>query len=170
MLKELFTIGHSTLSSDEYIALLKTYDIRLLVDVRAFPFSKRMTHFNQDVLDRELTKNGISYLHMKELGGRRKFDPDKPDYGWKHRSFAAYAQYMQTPEFHEESNRLALAAQKEKTAIMCAEKLWWKCHRRMIADHFLSQGWTVTHILTETKTETHVLSLQFRSYQTNLFE
>lgn len=166
---KLYTIGHSTLDIEPFIGLLKSYDVKVLVDVRAFPMSRRLKHFNKDQLDKSLTENGISYIHLPELGGRRRYDPSQPDYGWRHRSFAAYAQYMQTPEFEEATSKLANIADKEPTAIMCAEKLWWKCHRRMISDHFADKGWDVVHILETNKADTHLISQQYKAFQPKLF-
>lgn len=167
--KTLFTIGHSTLGIDAFINLLDSFGIKVLGDVRAFPMSRRMTHFNKPDLDRSLTAHGISYIHLPDLGGRRKFDPSLPDYGWKNRSFAAYAQYLRTDEFKEAVEKVCNMAEKEPTAIMCAEKLWWKCHRRMISDYLSSRGWDVMHIMEPEKADRHIISTQYKEFQQQLF-
>lgn len=167
--RELYTIGHSVLDEPTFIQLLKTHQIRALVDVRAFPYSKRLQHFNGSNLKVILPMNGITYLHMETLGGRRKFDPTLPDYGWRNPSFAAYAQYLHTDEFAQASEELANVAEKETTTIMCAEKLWWKCHRRLIADHFQQKGWDVKHIMSENKIDSHILSSNMKGTQQRLF-
>ncbi len=167
--KKLFTIGHSTLELSAFIELLKAHEIKVLADVRAFPMSRRLPQFNKENLDNTLTKQSISYIHLPELGGRRRFDPTQPDYGWTNRSFAAYAQYLRTEDFSEATEKLANIATKEPTAIMCAEKLWWRCHRRMISDYMTSKGWDVFHIMETDKAPPHVTSPQFKDYQPKLF-
>ncbi len=142
----LWTIGHSTRSLDDFLALLRTHDITRVVDVRRFPGSRRYPHFNSDTLSRALDDSGIAYTHMPELGGRRAPRPDSPHTAWRNAAFRGYADYMDTPEFAAAADKLAELAIHDRVAIMCSEAVWWRCHRSMIADYFLAHGWRVMHI------------------------
>ena len=153
--KILWTIGHSTRTIEEFSALLLQNRIRLLVDVRLLPGSRKYPHFNQDALKHLLKKQGVDYLHMPGLGGRRKKVKDSPNTVWRNASFRAYADYMETPEFKKSAEELMHLALERNTCIMCSEAVWWRCHRSMIADYFKSKGWNVQHILSEAKTEEH---------------
>jgi uncharacterized protein (DUF488 family) len=153
--KCIWTVGHSTRSEQEFLNLLKVNGIDLLIDVRAFPSSRRHPQFNRDHLSEFLLQHGISYRHQPSLGGRRAPRPDSKNTAWKNPSFRAYADYMETEEFKEGINELLEVSQGMSTAIMCAEALWWRCHRSLIADYLKSLGWSVFHILNETKTESH---------------
>jgi uncharacterized protein (DUF488 family) len=166
----LYTVGHSTLSTDQFIELLQAHGIRILADVRAFPASRRLPHFNKINLEKSLNEAGINYIHLPELGGRRRFNPELPDYGWKNQSFAAYAQYLKTQEFQEAADKLSIIARENPTAIMCAEKLWWNCHRRMISDHFAAHAWTVKHIMERDKLVDHKVSDEYKGSQQRLFD
>lgn len=153
--KILWTIGHSTRTIEEFTALLLQNGIRMLADVRLLPGSRKYPHFNQDVLERSLEKQGIDYLHILGLGGRRKKVKDSRNTVWRNASFRAYADYMETPEFEESAKNLMHLALEKNTCIMCSEAVWWRCHRSMIADYLKSKGWKVLHILSEKKTEEH---------------
>lgn len=142
----LWTIGHSTRTSDEFIALLTANRIEALADVRHFPGSRKYPHFNVEPLQRAVQDAGIDYLPFAELGGRRKVRPDSPNIAWRHPAFRGYADYMETPAFHEGIERLKLIACAERTAIMCAEAVWWRCHRGLISDVFKLGGTRVLHI------------------------
>ncbi len=150
-----WTIGHSTLPMDEFIARLRSFGIETLVDVRSFPGSRRYPHFNRENLRVSLTSAGIEYIHMAELGGRRKMKPDSLNMAWRNESFRGYADYMETEAFREGIDRLTELAQKQRTAIMCAEAVWWRCHRSLISDYLKVAGVTVTHILGVEKSEEH---------------
>ena len=152
---QLWTIGHSTRSADEFGQMLRAHDIRTLVDVRSFPGSRRYPQFNKTALSDFLRTLGISYEHAPRLGGRRKPNAQSHNSAWKNASFRAYADYMETLEFKEGIRDLIAIAGKESTAIMCAESLWWRCHRSLIADYLKAAGVTVVHILDEKKTEMH---------------
>jgi uncharacterized protein (DUF488 family) len=152
---KIWTIGHSTRSIEEFIALLKENHIRALADVRHFPGSRRYPHFGKAALEASLTKEQIEYVHFLELGGRRRPVPNSPNVFWRNEAFRGYADYMTMEPFREGIARLKLLANQKPTAIMCAEALWWKCHRRMIADFLKTDGWEVTHILGAHKTEMH---------------
>ena len=144
----IFTIGHSTHSAEAFIALLKTYRIESLVDVRSFPASRRHPQFNKESLARALADSRIAYYHMVSLGGRRKRqDVPEHDTNWRNPAFANYADYAGTPPFRAGLAELEALARNSRAAIMCAEALWWRCHRRIIADELVKDGFPVTHIL-----------------------
>src|SRR5262245_26453250 len=141
----IWTIGHSTLSVEEFLGVLSSFQIELLVDVRSFPGSRRYPHFNKENLGVSLSAAGIDYAHMPELGGRRKNRPDSQNIAWRNDSFRGYADYMETQAFAEGIDRLLDLARARRTVIMCAEAVWWRCHRSLIADHLKATGVTVTH-------------------------
>ena len=152
----IWTTGHSTREIDEFISLLKENLIKLLVDVRAFPSSKRYPQFNKDALKESLTAHGIRYEHFPELGGKRKSKPDSRNTAWRNASFRGYADYMETEEFQEGVERLlGAAAEAGPAAIMCAEAVWWRCHRSLIADYLKAHEVEVLHILGANKVELH---------------
>lgn len=143
----LWTIGHSTRDLDEFIGLLKVNAIATLADVRHFPGSRKYPHFNVEPLRAGLRSAGIGYEALTELGGRRKVQPDSPNTGWRHPAFRGYADYMATPAFLEGIERLKQIASTRPTAIMCAEAVWWRCHRGLISDYFKVHGTRVLHIM-----------------------
>lgn len=151
----IWTIGHSTRSSDEFLALLRGQRIELLVDVRRFPGSRKYPHFNEGEMVRWLNEAGINYRLMKDLGGRRKPRADSPNTAWRNASFRAYADYLETKEFQTAAAELLEAARAQRTAIMCSEAVWWRCHRSLIADYLKIRGVEVLHILSATKVEPH---------------
>jgi uncharacterized protein (DUF488 family) len=151
----IWTIGHSTHSIEHFIAVLQSHGIRLVADVRRFPGSRRYPHFNREAMQQELGKVGIDYLHVPELGGRRKPAKDSPNTIWRHESFRGYADYMETDAFRDAVSDLMKAAEHHPAAIMCAEALWWRCHRALIADYLKTQGVEVIHILSAGDTEPH---------------
>ena len=143
----IYTIGHSTRTLDELIAALQAHGVATLVDIRAFPMSRRLPHFNRESLERELPKHGIEYLWMKELGGRRKkIRDDSPNTGLRNDSFRNYADYMLTPEFAHAIASLLQVAERSKTAIMCAERVYFQCHRMLVSDYLTAHGHAVLHI------------------------
>ena len=144
----LFTIGHSTRSAEEFVALLKAHGVETLVDVRAFPGSRRNPQFNKEALGRTLAAAGVRYIHMVSLGGRRSLPAGvNPDSRWRHPAFAAYAHYATTEPFRTALHELEALAGRESVAIMCAEALWWQCHRQIIAEELVKDGFAVTHIM-----------------------
>lgn len=151
----IWTIGHSTRTITEFLELLAANEIQVLADVRRFPASRKYPHFNQDELSRVLTATGIEYLSFPELGGRRRPLPDSHNTAWRNDSFRGYADYMETEAFLDGVKRLINAAQKWRTAILCAESLWWRCHRALIADYLKVRGMNVVHILDGKKNESH---------------
>jgi uncharacterized protein (DUF488 family) len=142
----IYTIGHSTRSSEEMLTLLAGAGVELLADVRAFPSSRRHPQFNRAVLAVWLGDAGISYRHMPGLGGRREPVPGSPNGGWKEHAFQGYADHMLTPEFRTALAELEALAGERPTAVMCAEAVWWRCHRRLIADALVVRGWRVEHL------------------------
>lgn len=151
----MFTIGHARHPLEEFIQLLQREDIEHLVDVRSFPRSRTNPQFNIDTLPGALRKHGISYEHMPELGGRRKVQGDiSPQLNalWENRSFHNYADYSQKPAFAKALAHLAEVGTEKRTAFMCSETVWWRCHRRIVSDWLLAQGKDVWHILPQ-KTE-----------------
>jgi len=143
----IYTIGHSTRSLDELVAALKAHGIGRLVDIRSFPMSRRLPHFNRELLEVELPKHGIAYVWMKELGGyRKKIRNDSPNTGLRNDSFRNYADYMLTEEFTRAIGRLLDIAQSGNTAIMCAERVYFQCHRMLVSDFLTAHGDTVLHI------------------------
>jgi uncharacterized protein (DUF488 family) len=151
----IWTIGHSTRSIEDFISLLKKNEIKLLADVRCWPGSKRYPQFNREALAESLDAHGIRYEHFPELGGRRKPNADSRNTAWRNASFRGYADYMETEEFHKGVERLlGLAHEVEPAGIMCAEAVWWRCHRSLISDYLKARGIDVMHIL-DAKNEPH---------------
>lgn len=144
-----YTIGHSTRSLDEFTALLSAAGVTRVVDVRAFPMSRRHPQFNKEALAVALPGVGIDYRHMPALGGRRHARKGAPSRNgfWKVDAFRNYADYAETAAFKGAIAELELLAREQPTAFMCAEAVWWQCHRRLITDYLLARGWTVIHIL-----------------------
>lgn len=153
--RNLWTIGHSTRSISEFIQLLKQNKIRILADIRRLPGSRRFPHFNSERLEESLQDAGLQYVHLIDLGGKRRQDQHSKNTAWRNASFRAYADYMETPEFQKAAEDLMQLAREENTCIMCSEAVWWRCHRSLVADHFKSKGWRVIHILSKNKTEVH---------------
>lgn len=151
----LWTIGHSTHSLEAFIGILRAHSIAALVDVRTMPGSRRYPHFNREVLSGALENVGINYVHLPELGGRRKPRADSPNIAWRNEFFRGYADHMETLEFLHGVNSLQDIAANKPTAIMCAEAVWWKCHRSMVSDWLKVHGVEVLHILSENKVEPH---------------
>lgn len=155
---ELWTIGHSTRPIEEFVGLLQSHGIQLLVDVRTIPFSRRNPQFHQEALAQSLREAGLQYRHMPELGGRRKTRPDSVNVGWRNAGFRGYADYMQTQEFWDGLEELVNIGQQSPSAVMCAEAVPWRCHRTLIADAMVIRGWTVHHIISASSLKTHTLT------------
>ena len=153
--KTIWTIGHSTRSFEEFLEMLHSFSIKLIADVRSYPGSRRFPQFNKEALEVSLPQDNIQYAHLKNLGGRRKANPDSKNTGWRHAAFRGYADYMETNIFKDGIIDLANRALKQRTAYMCSEALWWRCHRSMISDFLMSQGWDVMHIMGIGKAELH---------------
>jgi len=150
-----WTIGHSTRSADEFRAALNAYDIEALIDVRRFPGSRRLPQFGSDALAEDLRRHAIEYEWIQSLGGRRRASPESVNTAWRNDAFRAYADYIATEEFAEGLTELLMVAQGLRTVVMCAEVLWWRCHRRLIADVLVTLGTEVLHIRDASHSELH---------------
>ncbi|TMA04860.1 MAG: DUF488 domain-containing protein [Methanobacteriota archaeon] len=164
----LWTIGHSTRSFEEFLALLEEYRIRLLADVRHFPGSRRVPWTAKVSLARALSDRSIAYEHFEDLGGFRKASHDSTNTAWHNSGFRGYADYMDTPEFSAALDRLIAVSRDRWTAIMCAEALPWKCHRWLLSDALVARGMRVIHILASGKTQDHRLTTFARVHGTRV--
>ncbi len=151
----IYTIGHSTHTIDVFLAMLSSFDIKLVVDIRRFPSSRKFPQFDLENLKHSLEDKGISYLHMADLGGRRKVKEDTKNTRWNNASFRGYADYMETEEFNTAVIELERIAVKQPTAYMCSEAVWWRCHRSMVSDYLKAKGWEVRHIMGIGKSQEH---------------
>lgn len=165
----IYTIGHSTRTSDEFIQMLKSFEVAHLIDVRRFPSSRKYPHFNKSLLQQALQKDEIAYTHIEALGGRRPAQKGSVNTRWRNASFRGYADYMQTHEFLNAVKALEQIAAKTITAYMCSEAVWWRCHRSMISDYLKAKGWTVLHILAEGKADEHPYTSPARVFDKNVF-
>lgn len=156
--KVVLTVGHSTRAQDDFIALLRAHGVKRLVDIRTIPRSRHNPQFNRDQIGAALRRAGITYLHMKALGGLRHARPDSLNTAWRNASFRGFADYMQTREFARGPRRLMGMARTKQTAIMCAEAVPWRCHRSLIADALLAHGYRVDEIESLKRTRPHVLT------------
>lgn len=143
----LYTIGHSTHPLEEFVGLLQEHGVDLLLDIRTVPRSRTNPQFNLDALPASLEQYGIGHEYVRELGGLRKVTADSPNGGWRNKSFQGYADHMLTEEFLRGLDRLIDAAAEHTVAIMCAEAVWWRCHRSMVAEAMLVRGSDVSHIM-----------------------
>ena len=141
-----YTVGHSTRSLSELVEVLEGARARELIDVRSVPRSRRHQHFDRAALARTLPARGIAYHHEPALGGFRRARRDSPNRGWDHAAFQGYADHMASEEFRSALGRLQARARERVACIMCAEAPWWRCHRRMIADALVVEGWQVLHL------------------------
>jgi uncharacterized protein (DUF488 family) len=153
----IWTIGHSNRALNDFLSLLAAERIEAIADVRRFPGSRRHPQFGE-ALSAALRDAGIAYFHFPSLGGRRSSRTISPqNAGWRVPAFAVYADYMSTEEFEHAAEQLASIAAQSRTAVMCAEALPWRCHRRLIADHFIARGWTVRDIIGPSAVRDHAL-------------
>jgi len=153
-----YTIGHSTRTLDELVSLLKAHGVTQLADVRTVPRSRRHPHFASDALSRSLPAAGIAYRHFAGLGGLRKPRADSPNTAWRHEGFRGYADYMATTEFERALDELIEFAHAGETAVMCAEAVWWRCHRQLVADALVARGIEVRHIMSADAAPRHTLT------------
>ena len=153
------TIGHSNHPLDRFLALLARHGVGALADIRRIPGSRKHPHFNRDSLGSSLHKSGIEYHWMEALGGRRhKRRDESPNFGLENQSFRNYADYMLTDEFREGVEKLLEVAGQKRTAIMCAEGLFWQCHRRLVSDFLVANGVAVEHIMPAGELRPHTLT------------
>ncbi len=153
-----FTVGHSTLSIEDFVALLRAYRIETLADIRTVPRSRRNPQFNADALPQSLKSHGIAYVGLPGLGGLRKTSKESPNKGWRNDSFRGYADYMQTPAFTEALDELIGLSRDKRVAIMCAEAVPWRCHRSLVADALEVRGIPAVEILSPTSNRLHKLT------------
>ena len=166
----LYTIGHSNLSFEAFVSLLKEFRIDLVADIRRYPSSRKFPHFNRPALCERLGVEGIDYLWLEALGGRRSGAKNQisPNIGLESPGFRHYADYMTSEDFRSAVRKLLSAAAESCTAVMCAEKLYWKCHRRILSDYLISQGVEVVHIIGPGETSNHKLSSNAVATQTGV--
>ncbi len=159
----LYTIGHSTRTLDELVAALQAHQIQTLADIRAFPMSRRLPHFNRESLEKSLPAAGIRYAWMKELGGyRKKTIEESPNLALRNASFRNYADYMMTPEFEQAVAKLIALAGQSATACMCAERVYFHCHRMLVSDWLVAHGHEVFHIDDSAPVKPHHLTAEAR--------
>jgi uncharacterized protein (DUF488 family) len=155
---KVWTVGHSTQPFDAFVALLAACDIAQVADIRAVPRSRRQPQFDTDALARSLPERGVAYAHLPRLGGWRQRNADSPNDAWRNLSFRGYADYAMGEEFADGLAQLRGLAAEQRTAMMCSEALWWRCHRRLIADRLLVAGDTVCHISSRGRVSEHQLT------------
>jgi uncharacterized protein (DUF488 family) len=153
--KIIYTIGHSTHSIEEFVAMLQSFQIELLADIRSYPGSRKYPHFNKETLPDYLAQHKIEYIHLRDLGGRRKVNPESCNTGWRVAAFRGYADYMDTDNFKKAVKELEQIASEKRVAYMCAEAVWWRCHRSLVSDYLKHNGWTVLHIMAVGKSTEH---------------
>lgn len=151
----IWTIGHSTHSIEMFLAMLKSFQIDMVVDIRSMPGSRKFPQFDMDNLALSLQEVGVQYQHLTGLGGRRKAKKETKNTRWHNVSFRGYADYMETAEFSNAVNILQKIALKQSTAMMCSEAVWWRCHRSMVADYLKAKEWQVEHIMGVGKCQPH---------------
>lgn len=177
MEKLIYTIGHSTHPIEVFIAMLRSFGIRQVADIRGLPGSNKYPQYNQESLQVSLAAAGIAYMHIPALGGRRRVHRDSHNTRWRNASFRAYADYMETDGFAAGIAQLIDAAEREPTAYFCAEAVWWRCHRSLVSDYLKAHGWRVMHITGVGRAEEHpytsaarVVDGQVRYYDPGLFD
>jgi uncharacterized protein (DUF488 family) len=156
--RRVFTIGHSTHALEAFVALLERHGVKRVADVRRFPGSRRNPQFAREALAGGLAAGGIGYAHVEALGGRRSVAPGSPNEGWENAAFRGYADHMASAAFAAGLAELEALAAAEPTAVMCAEALWWQCHRRLVSDALVARGWAVDHIGPSGELAAHALT------------
>lgn len=154
-LMKIWTIGHSTHTLDVFMSMLKSFQIEVVADIRSYPGSRKFPQFNKESREIILPQNSLEYIHIKNLGGRRKVNPNSKNMSWHHPAFRGYADYMETKLFKEVIRQLEQIASKKRTAYICSEVLWWRCHRSMVSDYLKVDGWKVMHIMSAKKSVEH---------------
>lgn len=165
----IYTIGHSTHSLAEFLSMLQSFEIKFLADIRRFPGSRRFPHFDSENLKISFESAGIQYMHLADLGGRRKVKKDSINNRWINDSFRGYADYMETEEFENTIVNLEHIALEQPTAYMCSEAVWWRCHRSLVSDYFKAKDWTVLHIMATGKAQEHKYTTPARIVDSNVF-
>jgi len=167
--RTVYTIGHSTRSILEFADMLRSFNIEVLVDIRSFPGSRKYPHFDQEVLERHMTDAGMKYVHLRDLGGRRKPNKDSANTAWRNAAFQGYADYMETDEFKLAIKELEELASHQTVAYMCSEAVWWRCHRALVSDYLKVNGWKVLHIMDKDKATEHPYTKPAKQAQGKLF-
>ncbi|WP_426063616.1 DUF488 family protein [Flavobacterium sp. DSP2-3-1] len=165
----IYTIGYSTHSLDEFLNMLRSFDIKILADIRSLPGSRRFPQFDMENIKISLEETGIQYIHLADLGGRRKMKKDSKNNRWNNDSFRGYADYMETKEFENAIVKLEHIALEQPTAYMCSEAVWWRCHRSMVSDYLKAKGWAVLHIMATGKVQEHKYTSPARIVDGNVF-
>jgi uncharacterized protein (DUF488 family) len=155
---KVWTVGHSTQPLDAFVALLVAHDIAQVADIRTVPRSRRHPHFDTDALAQSLSERGVAYVQLPRLGGWRHANSDSPNGAWRNLSFRGYADYAMSEAFADGLAQLRGLAAQRRTAMMCSEALWWRCHRRLVADRLLVAGDTVCHISSGGRVTAHQLT------------
>lgn len=158
MKNTIYTIGHSTRTIEDFVTLIKAFEIEIVVDVRTMAGSRRNPQYNEDALEACLRDNAISYVHLKGLGGLRRTSKESINTAWNNLSFRGYADYMQTPEFADSLEQLITIAEKKRPVIMCAEAVPWRCHRSLIGDALVVRNIAVEDIISEKSHKPHKLT------------
>lgn len=165
----IYTIGHSTRELSDLISVLQVHKIKTLVDIRSFPMSRRLPHFNRENLEKELPNAGVAYVWLRELGGRRKRKMENsPNVALRNDSFRNYADYMLTPEFERGIGELLQIAERGAVAIMCAERVYFRCHRMLVSDYLTAHGHEVLHIDDDKPPRPHKLMPEARIVEGHL--
>jgi uncharacterized protein (DUF488 family) len=167
--KTIWTVGHSNLSLEAFVSMLDAFGIRVLADIRSLPGSRKYPWFNQTELSLSLQQSGIRYVHFPGLGGRRSPRPDSANTAWHNKSFMGYADYMETDEFTTAIQQLEGIASGERVVYMCAEAVWWRCHRSLVSDYLKVHGWKVIHIMGKGKGMEHHYTAPAKPIQGELF-
>ncbi len=167
--RSVYTVGHSTYQLADFVNLLVSFDIEAVADIRRFPGSRKHPWFNKEELSEELQRAGIRYAHLEGLGGRRKMQEDSKNSRWRNSSFRGYADYMETDDFKEAIATLEAVALEQRTAYMCSEAVWWRCHRSMVSDYLKAKGWSVWHIMSQGKAEEHTYTSPARVSNERVF-
>jgi uncharacterized protein (DUF488 family) len=167
--RTIYTIGHSTRTIEAFVAMLQSFEVKMLADIRASPGSRRFPHFNKGLLEGYLALAGIEYVHLPGLGNNRKPLPESKNTHWKNEAMRGFADYMETSSFRKAADQLEVLAKKQVTAYMCAEASWIDCHRYLVSDHFISKEWHVMHISEAGKKIEHIVSSQAKEEQGTLF-
>jgi len=165
----IYSIGHSTNSIDDFLNMLRSFNIKIIADIRSMPGSRKFPQFNMENIKISLEENGIQYIHMADLGGRRKMKKDSKNNRWNNSSFKGYADYMETKEFEDAIVKLEHIALDQPTAYMCSEAVWWRCHRSMVSDYLKAKDWVVLHIMATGKVQEHKYTSPARIIDGNVF-
>jgi uncharacterized protein (DUF488 family) len=161
ILTSICTVGHSIRTEEEFLKALKSFNIEVLVDVRRYPGSRKYPQFNVSALEKYLPESGINYIQQVALGGRRTPEPDSKNTVWRNEAFRGYADYTESDEFRKALSDLTELARTSRTAYMCSEAVWWRCHRAIISDILKEQGWKVMHIMKENLATEHPYTSAF---------